>query len=65
MAKRYEITTYHSQDNYGREIFGYTFRNVETDNFIYTNENFDNVLMFANGFACGRGVSLDSICTIR
>lgn len=63
--KTYEITTYHNTDNYGRKIFGYTFRNVKTDNYIYTNGIFENVLMFAKGFACGKGVELDSICTIR
>lgn len=63
--KTYEITTYENTDNYGRKIFGYTFRNVKTDNYIYTNGIFENVLMFAKGFACGKGVELDSICTIR
>jgi hypothetical protein len=63
--KTYEITTYENTDNNGSKIFGYTFRNVKTDNYIYTNGIFENVLMFAKGFACGKGVTLDSICTIR
>ena len=63
--KKYEITTYHGRDNYNREIFAFTFRNVVTDNYIYTNGVFDNVLLFAQAFACGRGVRLDDICTIR
>ena len=63
--KTYEITTYENTDGYGRKIFGYTFRNVKTDNYIYTNYIFENVLMFAKGFALGKGVDLDTICTIR
>lgn len=58
--KRYEITTYSSNGS-----FGYTFRDVETDKYIYTNEIFSNVLLFAEGFANGRGEKLDDICTIK
>lgn len=58
--KRYEIITYSSNGS-----FGYTFRDVEIDKYIYTNEIFSNVLLFAEGFANGRGENLDDICTIR
>lgn len=58
--KKYEITTYNSNGT-----FGYTFRDVETDKYIYTNEIFSNVLLFAEGFAVGKGEKLDNICTIR
>lgn len=64
IMKTYEITTYEFTDNYGRKKFGYAFRNVETDNYIYTNGIFENVVAFANGFALGKGVELGSICTI-
>ena len=47
--KKYEITTYNSNGT-----FGYTFRDVETDKYIYTNEIFSNVLLFAEGFAAGK-----------
>lgn len=57
---KYEITTYNSNGT-----FGYTFRDVETDKYIYTNEIFSNVLLFAKGFAAGKGEELDNICTIR
>lgn len=62
--KTYEITTYDNTDGYGRKIFGYTFRNVKTDNYIYTNEVFENVLKFGLEFAFEKGVALESICTI-
>lgn len=58
--KKYEITTYNSNGT-----FGYTFRDVETDKYIYTNEIFSNVLLFAEGFAAGKREELDNICTIR
>ena len=58
--KKYEITTYNSNGT-----FGYTFRDVETDKYIYTNEIFSNVLLFVEGFAAGKGEELDNICTIR
>ena len=58
--KKYEITTYNSNGT-----FGYTFRDVETDKYIYVNEIFSNVLLFAEGFATGKGEELDNICTIR
>ena len=58
--KKYEITTYNSN-----RTFGYTFRNVETDKYIYTNEIFLNVLLFAEGFVARKREELDNICTIR
>lgn len=63
--KIYEITTYTNSDNYGNNIFGYTFRNTKTDNYIYTNGKFENVLLYAKGFANGKGQHLEDICTIR
>lgn len=62
--KTYEITTYENTDGYGRKIFGYTFRNVQTDNYLYTNGIFENVLNFALDFAFAKGVALETICTI-
>lgn len=57
--KQYEITTYRNDGQ-----FGYTFRDTVSDKYIYTNEYYANVLLFAEGFAAGKGKKLDDICTI-